>query len=220
MKNHTHWLASTLGLILLAVLSGSPALAAEDEDLHYQVVDVKGKATVYRDETDETSRLHKGQSVDDGDKITTDSQSKVVLRLKTRAYVFIAPHTQVKITRLNSGDGRRLQSRFNLISGRILTQISPGPPASFEVSMGKLLCRAHGTVFDVARKKEEVKITAFEGGSVVATAHGAVEMAKPRQILKYDNARFRYKHYLKTEDEGRLEDWKDILADIRAKHTH
>jgi hypothetical protein len=75
-------------------------------------------------------------------------------------------------------------------------------------------------VFDVSRKKEDVKITAFEGGSVVATAHGAVEMAKPRQILKYDNARFRYKHYLKTEDEGRLEDWKGLLAEIREKTSH
>ena len=215
----TQQFASTLGLILLTACVGFPVLAADDEDLHYQVVSVQGHPMVYRDETDETSRLHKGQSLDDGDKITTDGQSKVVLRLKTRAYVFIAPHSLVKITRLNWSDNKRLQSRFNLIYGRILTQISPGPHASFEVSMGKLLCRAHGTVFDVARKKEEVKITAFEGGSVVATAHGAVELARPRQILKYDNARFRYKHYLKTEDEGRLEDWKDTLSEIRAKHT-
>jgi ferric-dicitrate binding protein FerR (iron transport regulator) len=99
----------------------------------------------------------------------------------------------------------------------VLTQIDPGPPVSFEVTVGKLLARAHGTLFDVIRKKEEVKVTAFEG-SVVTTSQGVVEMAKARQIMKFDHGRFRYKHYMKTEDEGRLEDWKGLLAETREKH--
>ena len=189
---------------------------AQEEDLRYQVVKVQGKPMVYRDENDETTRLRKGQTVDDGDRITTDSQSEVVLRLKGRAYVEIPPNSKLHITRLRIGDNKRLQSRINLISGRVLTQIDPGPPVSFEVTAGKLLCRAHGTLFDVTRKKEEVKLTAFEG-SVVATSQGVVEMAKARQIMKYDHGRFRYKHYLKTEDEGRLEEWKGLLAEIREK---
>ncbi len=204
-------------LFFILSLAFPLAALAQDEDLHYQVVGVRGKPMVYRDQTDETTRLHRGQSVDDGDKITTDRQSEVVLRLKGRAYVQIAPNSKIHITRLRINENKRLQSRINLISGRVLTQIDPGPPVSFEVTTGKLLARAHGTLFDVTRKKEEVKVTAFEG-SVVATSQGVVEMAKARQIMKYDHGRFRYKHYLKTEDEGRLDDWKGLLAEIHEKH--
>ena len=205
-------------LFLVLNLISPLTVQAQEEDLHYQVVGVRGKPMVYRDENDETTRLRKGQTVDDGDRITTDSHSEVVLRLKGRAYVQIPPGSKIKITRLRVGDNKRLQSRINLISGRVLTQIDPGPPVSFEVTIGKFLCRAHGTLFDVSRKKEEVKVTAFEG-SVVATSQGVVEMAKARQIMKYDHGRFRYKHYLKTEDEGRLEDWKGLLAEIREKRS-
>ena len=76
--------------------------------------------------------------------------------------------------------------------------------------------RAHGTLMEVSKKKEVVFLTAYEGG-VVASSRGHVEMAKARQVMKFDQDRFRFKHYLKMEEESRLEEWKNHLAEIRGK---
>ncbi len=190
---------------------------AQEGDLQYQVVDVRGRADIYRDETDETSRLHKGQKVNDEDSITTETKSEVVLRLKGKAYLHISQNTKVHITRLQWSEGKGVQCKIHLNKGRVLIQMDKAANPSFEVLAGKILCRGHGKIFEVYKKKDEVRVTAFEG-SVVTNSHGHVEMAKTHQVMKYDSAKFRYKHYLKAEDEGRLEEWTNHLGDIREKH--
>lgn len=210
---------STVGftLVCLFLLGGSvlPGFA-QDEDLRYQVTDVKGKVFVFRDETDESSRLRQGQKVDDGDKITTSEKSEVVLRLKGRAYLHLSPNTKISISRLRLNDAKGVESRVNLISGRMLTQLDRIQKPSYEVSAGKLIFRAHGTLFEVARKKEGIHLTSYEG-VMVANFPGHTELVKARQIMKIENGRFRYKHYLKIEDESRLEEWKNHLAEIHDK---
>ncbi len=201
-----------------ALYSLSRFAHAQDEDLRLQVVDLKGKAFVYRDEDDETSRLHKGQKVDDGDKISTEPKSEIVLRLKGRSYLHLSPNSKIAVTKLRWNDSRGVQFRVNLIKGRVLFQLDKVQKPGYEISAGKLLFRAHGTLFEAYRKKEEIHLTSYEGVMVV-NFPGHTEMIKARQVMKIEDGRFRYKHYLKLEDEGRLEVWKDQLAEIREKNA-
>lgn len=202
-------------LAFVALLLSGP-VRAQDDDLRFLVSDTKGTVTVYRDETDETTRLRPGQKVGDGEKITVSSKSEAVLRLKGRAYVFMAPNTRVNVTRLQMGEKGRAQIRLNILQGRVVCQMDEGASSSFEVSASKVVCRAHGTLFEVIRKKDDLQLTAFEG-SVVTNAQGHVEMAKPRQVITFRSDRFRFKHYLKAAEESRLEAWKARLKEVREK---
>jgi hypothetical protein len=203
-----------VALVLMAL--GPVPVFAQDDDLRFLVSDTKGTVTVYRDETDETTRLRPGQKVGDGEKIIVASKSEAVLRLKGRAYVYLAPNTRVNVTRLQMSEKGRPQVRLNILQGRMICQMDKGASSTFEVSASKVVCRAHGTLFEVIRKKDDLQMTAFEG-SVVTNARGHVEMAKPRQVMSFRNDRFRYKHYRKTAEESRLEAWNARLKEIREK---
>lgn len=195
-------------------LSHPPAVAAQDEDLRFQALDIRGKVMVYRDETDETVRLHKGQKVDDGDRLTTESGSEAVLRLKGRVYLHLAPHTQVRITRLRVGD-RGLQVRLNLLKGRLLCQADQTPTWALEVSCAKLVCRGHGTLFEVSRQKNDVQMVCFQGNVVGSSPKGHAEMAKARQVVRFSSGRFQYRRYLRIREEGDLQEWKDHLRALQ-----
>ncbi|HEY5038565.1 MAG TPA: FecR family protein [bacterium] len=206
--------------IFLFVLTGTifaltTGAYAQEEDLVLRAVDLRGHVMIYRDEDDSTVRLHQGQKADDGDQITTSSKSEVVLRLKGRAYIDLFPNSKISITRLRLGE-KGVQIRLNLVKGRVLCQLGPKPPASCEVSTDTIVSRAHGTLFEVYRKKEEMEVVSYEG-AVVTNSKGHVEMAKPRQVMHFTQGRFRYKHYLKLAEESRLEEWKNHLADIHKK---
>ena len=196
----------------------SRILFAQDEDLRFQVVALTGKAFVYRDEDDVTSRLHKGQKVDDGDKIFTDPKSEIVLRLKGRAYLRLASNSKIVFSKLRWNDARGVQLRINLVKGRMLMQLDRVQKPGYEITAGKMLYRVHGTLFDASRKKEVIYLTSYEG-VMVANFPNQTVMVKAGQVMKIENGRFRYKHYLKTEDEARLEEWKKRLSEIREKQT-
>ena len=202
-----------LALTTFPLLSPSPA-AAQDEDLRFQAVEVKGKVMVYRDQQDETSRLRNGQKCDDGDSLLTASKSDVVLYLKNRGYVYLAPNTKVHFSKLRHGD-KGLQMRVNLVKGRMLCQLDKALTSPFEMSAGQLLCRAHGTLFEFIRKKEVVQAVCYEG-SVVAIARNRTEMVKSGQLVKFDNGRFRYRiASLRSDVEGHLQAWKDRLKETQ-----
>jgi hypothetical protein len=202
----------TVSLFCFGVIS---QVTAQEEDLVLRAVDLHGHVMVYRDEDDSTTRLHQGQKCDDGDQITTSSKTEVVLRLKGRAYIDLFPYSKISITRLRLGD-KGVQLRLNLVKGRVLCQLGPHPPASCEVSTDTVVSRAHGTLFEVYRKKDDMEVVSYEG-AVVTNSRGHVEMAKPRQVMHFTQGRFRYKHYLKMAEESRLEEWKNHLADIQKK---
>jgi len=188
---------------------------AQEEDLFFKAVDLRGHVMIYRDQDDTTVRFHQGQKADDGDQITTSSKSEVILRLKGRVYLDLFPNSKLTISRLRMGD-KGVQLRLNLVKGRVLCQLGPNKPSSCEVSTDKVLSRAHGTLFEVYRKKDDLDVTAYEG-AMVTNSQGHVEMAKPRQVIHFNQGRFRYKHYLKLEQESRLEEWKKRLADLQPK---
>ena len=193
-------------------------LRAQEEDLRFQALELQGKVSIYRDEDDATSRFHKSQKADDGDQISTGPDSEAVLYLKNRCYLYLSPNTKITISRLRLGD-KGVQVHLNLAWGRILGQIGPKPPASFEVTAGSLLCRVHGTLFEITRKKDEVQATSFEG-AVVLNSHGHVELAKSRQVVKFDGGRFRFRiSHLPMEQEGHLEEWQNLLSDIHAQKS-
>jgi ferric-dicitrate binding protein FerR (iron transport regulator) len=191
----------------------SPALAQED-DTRFLAVEVKGKVMIYRNQQDETGRFRTGQKCDDGDSIQTSSKSEVVLQLKNHGYVYLAPNTKVHISKLRRGD-KGLQIRINLVKGRMLCQFEKAQTPPFEMSAGKLLCRAHGNLFEFIRKKEVVQVICFEG-SIVASARGRVEMIKGQQLVKFDNGKFRYRiASLRSDVEGHLQAWKDRLKELQ-----
>ena len=203
-------------LCLWGALTLPAGLRAQDSDLRFQVVDTSGVVTVYRDQTNENSRLHKGEYIDDGDRIITPKNGEVVLRLKGRAYFHLSHGTRIRVLRARVGDNKQPLIRFNLVYGHVLCQMDMPNAISYVVTADSVTCRAHGVLGEVARKNEEVQLTAFEG-AMVANARGHVEMAKANQVMGFNHGQFRFRHYLHIEEEGRLQEWQDHLAEIRKK---
>jgi len=207
-----------LGLVLSLWLnpSGISAAPLEEDDSRLAAWWISGPVTAYHDERDETGRLRLSESVDDGDNISTGAKGEALLRLPGKAYVYLAPHTKIHISRLRSGD-KGLQVRLNLITGDLWCQLDQVPKnMTFEASMRSLICRCHGTLFEAIRQKNAVRINAFDG-PVVTVSHGQVKIAKTGEVTQYIQDKFRYKHRLKSSDSGRLEQWKTHLTDILAK---
>lgn len=207
-----------LTFMTIPLLLFPKVLSAQEEEAHFEAVDMKGEVTIYRDETNETSRFHLRQFTDEGDRITTGPHSDAVLEFKGGNYIYLSPNTKLRITRFHTNDGR-LQCQVNLVSGRLTAQLSGTSAFSFEVSTNNLLCRAHGTLFEVFRKKETVYLTSFEGAVVATVPHGRVQMAKSSQVVKFEDGKFCFRHYLRSEQENRLKDWKDRLQGIIDKQT-
>ncbi len=207
-----------IGFISLFIL-GSPSgalKAQDDEQPRMKVLDVKGFVSVFRDETDETSRLHTGQSVDDGDQVTTGHGSEAVFRLSGRAYIHLAQDTKFQISRLRYIEPRKLLCRLHLIEGRMITMLDKSPKFPFEVTAGPVSCRIHGKLFEFIRQKDQVRILSHEG-AVVAGSHGKVEMGKKGQVMVYVNGRFKDKYLFPVEDEADMEEWREHLHSIRTR---
>lgn len=202
-------------LVLTVLAIGPSTLHSQEEDLRFQAVQVEGYVTALRDESEETKRFHLKEKVDDGDTITTGPKSSIVLRFAERLYVQLGPNTKLRISRLRSGDGGPI-CRLNLINGTMLCQVDKTPTWTLEASMGLLVARCHGTLFDVVRKGDDVKITSYEG-SVVATAQGRSRIAKKGEVLNFRKVRYRYTNQLKSADRARLEEWKRCLGGISSK---
>ena len=203
-------------LLTQGLVPEAPMAWAQEEDLRFHAVEAKGMVTAYHDENDETSRLYQSQTLDDGDKVVTGPDSDAVLRLKGRVYLYLAPRTKVRITRLRMGD-KGLQCEINLVTGRVFCQLDQTPTWSFGLSAGSVLCRAHGTLFEFSRKEEALKIVSYEG-SVVANFHGQTKMAKANEVIQLDHGKFRYRnHHLKMDEQGDLQAWQDLLSKLEEK---
>ena len=194
----------------------SPRALAQDEDLRFHTVESKGMVTAYHDENDETSRLYQSQTLDDGDRVVTGPDSDAVLRLKGKAYLYLAPRTKIRITRLRAGD-KGLQCEINLVTGRMFCQLDQTPNWSFVISAGSVLCHAHGTLFEFVRNEEALKMVSYEG-SVVADFHGQTRMAKANEVIQLDHGKFRYRnHHLSLKEQGDLQAWQDLLSKLEEK---
>src|SRR5580658_7947726 len=214
------FIRSTLwaGAALLALGLVPGASRGQEEEHRFRAVEAKGMVTAYHDENDETSRLYQSQTLDDGDKVVTGPDSDVVLRLKGKAYLYLAPRTKIQMTRLRAGD-RGPQCEINLVTGRIFCQLDQIPAWSFVVSAGSVLCRAHGTLFEFLRKEEALKIVSYEG-AVVADFHGQTKMAKANEVIQLDHGKFRYRnHHLKMDEQDDLQAWQDLLSKVEEKTT-
>ncbi|SRR5579871_2029154 len=199
--------------LVLALALSIPAISRSQEDLTFRAVKVKGNVTAYHNENDETARLYTNQTVDDGDKITTASDSEVVLRLKQKTYLYLAPRTKIIIHKLRQGD-KGLECQVNLVTGRMLGQLEDLPQSAFEVTAGNLLFREHGTLFEISRNVDELTAVSYTGAMVV-NFHGKTKMAKDNEVLKLDHGKFRNKtHHLTADQQGHLQAWQALLAEI------
>ena len=212
------WFPWKTALALCFFSLAVPMSLAQEEESRFRVLELKGMVTAYHDQNDETARLYQNQTLDDGDKATTGPQSEVVLRFKDRVYLYLAPRTKIHITRLRMGD-KGLRCQINLITGRMLCQLDQTNPWSLEVSAGSVLCREHGTLFEVSRNGEVLNIVSYEGAAV-AEFHGQTKIAKSNEVLKLERGKFRYRnHHLKTEEQEHLQSWRDLLSKIQGKTT-
>jgi ferric-dicitrate binding protein FerR (iron transport regulator) len=200
------FLALSLGLL-------TAGFSWSQEDTAFRAVRVKGEVTAYHNENDETARLYTNQTVDDGDKVTTASDSEVVLRIKERTYLYLAPRTKIIIHRLRQGD-QGLECQINLVTGRMLGQLDDAPQGAFEVTAGSVLFREHGTLFEISRKVDELTVVSFTG-AMVANFHGKTKMAKDNEVLKLDHGKFRNKtHHLQRDEQDDVNAWQALLAQI------
>jgi ferric-dicitrate binding protein FerR (iron transport regulator) len=189
----------------------SAALA--QEDMAFRAVRVKGDVTAYHNENDETARLYTSQAVDDGDKVTTAKDSEVVLRTGSNTYLYLEPRTKIHFIRLRQGD-KGSECQINLVTGRMLCQLEQAPQGAFEVSAGNVVCREHGTLFEISRNGDDLTVVAYTG-AVVANFHGKTKMAKDNEVLKLSHGKFQNKtHHLTTDQQGHLQAWQGLLAEI------
>ena len=206
-KHPFHLLAASLLVFLL------PAFSLSQEDLAFRAVKIKGNVTAYHNENDETARLNTTQTVDDGDKITTASDSEAVLRLRQKTYLYLAPRTKIIIHKLRQGD-KGLECQINLVTGRMLGQLEDVPSGAFEVTAGNLSFREHGILFEISRNVDELTAVSYKGAMVV-NFHGKTKMAKDNEVLKLDHGKFRNKtHHLTGDQQGHLQAWQALLAEI------
>jgi len=193
----------------------------QEEDIRFKALDVRGHVTSYRDETDETTRLHKDQTDDDGDQVTTEDKSEVVFRLRGKAYVHLAPNTRVLISRLRAAEPKGIECRLTLVYGRLIVQLDKTPTTPFEVIAGTVHSRVHGTLLEVIRNKtkDTVRVLCHEG-NVVTNSKGHVEMAKKGQVVEFAKGGFKSKYYFSMEDEADMEEWQQYLHEVRTHRTN
>lgn len=200
-------------LFLLIGLSGLGPASAQEDDLAFRALKVKGNVMAYHNENDETSRLYTSQSVGDGDKVILGRDCEAVLRMKGKAYLYLAPRTKVNFQRIRQGD-KGWQCRVNLVTGRMVCQLDQPTGGSFEVSAGSVLFREHGTLFQVSRREEELTAVSFQG-AIVVEFHGKAKIAKDNEVLKLDHGKFRnLTHHLTGDEQGDLEAWRGLYAEL------
>jgi ferric-dicitrate binding protein FerR (iron transport regulator) len=203
---------------VLSFLLPNP-VRADDSDPRLRALDCVGQVTAFRDETEENTRLRIDQHVDDGDRITTGPKSEAVLRLKNRVYLHLAPNTRLSISRLRFDEGRGLTFRVTLLSGKLVAQMDQTPNYPFEIYAGDVLCRAHGSLVEVVKLGDQVKVYSHQG-SFVTSCKGHTSLAKKGQVVVYAGGIFKDKYAISLEDEADLTEWREHLHDIRTGHPH
>ncbi len=183
------------------------------------MLDCVGNVTVLRDQTEETTRLRADLHVDDGDRIVTGPKSEAVLRLKNRVYLHLAENTRLSISRLRYFEGRGLTFRVTLLSGKLVAQMDQKPDYPFEIYAGDVVCQAHGTLVEVVKQGDQVKVYSHQG-AFVTSSKGRTEIAKKGQVVVYTGGIFKDKYSISTEDEADLTEWREHLHDIRTGHSH
>jgi len=204
-------------LILLSTLLflGPSPLRADDDDLRFEVLDVTGRVTTYGDKIATKYRLKRGHKVDEGDRLTTGPKGEVVLSLKGKAHLHLGPNTQVRISRLDIPEFKA-RCQINLVTGRLFVKLDPKSSPQFLISAGEVLCRAHGTLFEVSRRKDLLWVASHEG-SVTANVKTRPWIANEGQVLKFEKGRFRYKrHNLEMGEKERLSEFRGHLEQIRS----
>jgi len=206
----------TLPILLLTFLFLGPLpLRADDDDLRFEVLDVVGRVTTFGDKIATKYRLKRGHKVDEGDRLTTGPKGEVVLALKGKAHLHLGPNTQVRISRLDIPEFKA-RCQVNLVTGRIFVKLDPKSSPQFSVSAGEVLCRAHGTLFEVSRRKDLLWVASHEG-SVTANVKTRPWIANGGQVLKFEKGRFRYKrHNLELGEKERLSEFKDHLEGLKS----
>jgi hypothetical protein len=212
--------------IRLAVLFGAAmvfcawtSLRADDSDPRLKVVDCVGQTSLFREDTEETSRLHIDQWVDDGERITTGPKSEVVLRLKNRAYLHLGEKSRLSISRLRFDETRGLLFRVTLLSGRLVAQLDQSPRYPFEIYVGDMLCQARGTLVEVVSQGKEVRVFSHQG-SFVTSAKGRTDLVKKGQVISYEGGVYKDKYAFPTQDVVDLSEWREHLNNIRTGHFH
>jgi ferric-dicitrate binding protein FerR (iron transport regulator) len=196
-------------------LAGPSPVLADDDALRFEVVDVQGRATAFGDKVAAKYRLKKGHKVDEGDRVTTGPKSEAVLVLKGKAYLHLGPNSQVRVSRLDVPEFKA-RCQINLVSGRVFVKLDPKSAPNFLVSSGDVLCRAHGTLFEISRRKSLLWIVSHEG-SVTANVKARPWIAKAGQVLKFDGNRFRYKrHNLEAGEKERLAEFQAHLEALKS----
>jgi ferric-dicitrate binding protein FerR (iron transport regulator) len=192
-----------------------PGLRADDDDLRFEVQDVVGRVTAYGDKIATKYRLKRGHKVDEGDRLTTGPKGEAVLALKGKAHLHLGPNTQVRISRLDIPEFKA-RCQINLVTGRVFVRLDAKSSPQFLISAGEVLCRAHGTLFEVSRRKDLLWIVSHEG-SVTANVKTRPWIANDGQVLKFERGRFRYKrHNLEMGEKERLAEFKGHLEGLKS----
>lgn len=118
-----------------------------------------------------------GDILTTGDRVRTGEDSSATLLLADKSVLRMSQNTEIALVTLDSGENDSLIRRFQLATGRMWADVTPGsPPGSvFEVQGPNAVAAVKGTAFEVgAEEGDETEISVFEG-SVACSNPGVNE---------------------------------------------
>jgi ferric-dicitrate binding protein FerR (iron transport regulator) len=101
----------------------------------------------------------------------------------------------------------------------MVVQLDQFPRYPFEIYAGDVLCRAHGTLVEVVKRGDLVRVYSHQG-AFVASSKGHTEIAKKGQVVSFTGGQFKDKSSISLEDEADMIEWREHLHDIRTGHPH
>ncbi len=138
-----------------------------------RVHSIQGRASILEDEADQTKILKQGDLLMLGDIVSTEEKSSVLLAFLDGSRILLQEKSRLKIESLmlleNTG---MLDSRLNLLSGRLETQVSKkkGSARRFKIKTPVSMTSVRGTDYRVSAEMEEQSKTEVVDGKVAVNA--------------------------------------------------
>ncbi len=155
---------------------------AGSKQMSIQIVSVSGQVRLYKKGAKDWQPAKTNDILREGDKLQTDSDGKVGLRLENGNTIFLEPQTELSIEslRCDTGSGN-YENKFNMPKGRVFGVVKRiNPQSTFAVKTPVAICGVRGTFFDFRFVPEE-DLTLF--AEEVSTSGETAETALQEETL-------------------------------------
>jgi len=143
---------------------------AEASEMNGTVVSVNGKARLFKSGSTKWHYLKRNESLAAGDRILTEGNGKIEMRLDNGDLIVLLPDTELVFAQpqLDVATGGKINV-FESIKGKIKAIINTGKKSSFEVRTPTAVCGVRGTVMIIDIQPSGTTVY-YEGGGGVMTS--------------------------------------------------